>query len=104
MPVRHKWLADVIAWHKPHEVTDTDEAASCITVASVQTVVAGHATALLQGAGRRDRSHLYVSLVCATRTLDLECASEAERDRMLQGACGASVGTCSLERARARVM
>jgi len=84
--------ADVVAWRKPNEVADSSEGAadaSCIPVSSIQAVVAGHATALLQRVGRRDRSHLYVSLVCATRTLDLECASEAERDWMVQGACGA---------------
>jgi hypothetical protein len=41
------------------------------------------ATRVLQSRGRRDRAHLYISLVTATRTIDIECEDAAQRDDML---------------------
>jgi hypothetical protein len=40
---------------------------------------------VLRARGRRDKHDLYVSLVTPSRTLDLECASREERDRLAAG-------------------
>jgi len=57
--------------------------ASSVPLYELVEVVAGMATRVLQSRGRRDRAHLYISLVTATRTIDLECEDAAQRDDML---------------------
>lgn len=62
-----------------------DQEASFMRVRDIVEVVAGMATRALQARGRRDRAHLYVSVVSKARTLDLECADAAQRDELLAG-------------------
>jgi hypothetical protein len=51
-----------------------------VDLAEVLKVDVGLSTDILKKSGRKDKESLYVSLVCADRTIDLQCANGDERE------------------------
>ena len=55
-----------------------------VDLAEVLKVEGGLASDILRRAGKKDKEHLYLSLLCAERSVDLMCSSQEERDSLLE--------------------
>ena len=53
-----------------------------VELAEVSSVVVGIGTDIFRRAGRKDKENLYLSLLCAERSVDLQCSTKEERDNL----------------------